>query len=133
MAAKQKLLKVRVERSRWLNGAVLKVEGECDGYHPLSSGSYLLRRDGLTCCLGFACLAAGMSEKAIKYQKMPSNISTVLPASLCKLMDCEVDKDSVIARQLANTNDDKDLQPKEREIKIKALGLEAGIDFSFVA
>ena len=50
------MLKVRIDRARWLHARNKKTGGS----------SMLLRRsDNRMCCLGFACLAAGLTEADI--------------------------------------------------------------------
>ena len=115
-----KLTKVVVKRSKWLRGNPVR--------------SVLLNESGRMCCLGFACLAAGVPKTAIEEVEMPAGIDRELPPSLDKLIREDYGRgyDTPISTQLAATNDSFTLQPKEREAQIKALGVKAGIDFSFV-
>lgn len=56
------MLKVTIDRSRWLRG-----EGP--------ARSFLLREeDGKMCCLGFACIAAGCAPEELAGEKTPGEL-----------------------------------------------------------
>lgn len=59
-------MKVEIERKRWLRGD--------------DQNSYLRRKaDRKMCCLGFRCLAVGLSTRAILAQTDPNDVQDKLP------------------------------------------------------
>ena len=110
-------LKVEIDRQKWLRG-----EG--------AKASYLLRpSDGKMCCIGFACLAAGCTPEQISNQQ-------IVQSTLTNLYDTPLDfrtnTGDVSLESLYVVNDDLDLEPSEREERLKRLGLKRGIEFTFV-
>ena len=111
-----KLLKVTVKRSKWLRGD--------------ENTSMLLDRAGKMCCLGFACITAGLKKKDIVGIGTPSEIGYGrLPKSLAKLTTKEFD--SKICSNLMSAND-REYFEDVREADIKKLGKKAGLAFTFV-
>jgi hypothetical protein len=145
------MLNVIVERSKWYRG-----QG--------SDGSALLiayemkggQNVGRMCCLGFACLAAGLAVGDIAGKPCPSNVlkewrdfgnthdlDEKLPAPLMNLVtiDDGFIGDSDLCQRMTETNDapagdtageDSIADDAEREERLIELGREAGINFTFV-
>ena len=116
------MLDVTVERSKWGRGSG-------------SEGSYLLHPiNGMMCCVGFACLAAGLSLEEITGTDTVTNLLTTgrvngIPEPLRKLVAGRTN--SNIATALYQTNDAWSSEAT-REANLTTLGLEAGIKFTFV-
>jgi len=117
------MLKVVVKRSEWIMG---------DPHH-----SALLTPEGLKCCLGFACLVAGLEPSQIKGICSPGGViknGHTWPKSLAELAspvspgsgdyNTPVCYDLMIANDMGSIDD-------AREARIKVLGLKAGIAFEF--
>ena len=117
------MLEVTVKRSEWLRG---RMSIERDEHGLTSGGSFLYREeDGTKCCLGFACLAAGLSIAQIKGVCMPAGLVNntwrdktprvpvaKFPESLAKLLMPERNneggvrrEDSYASSKLAGVND----------------------------
>ena len=114
------MLKVQVERDNWLRG-----EG----------ASYLRDHDGRMCCIGFACLAAGMKEEDIVGHMMVisdclemGDVPEVLKATLME----DNGSASEEADELYVTNDNRSISDSQRETMLKDYGKAAGIEFEFV-
>jgi hypothetical protein len=89
-----------VERATWLRG---------------TDQSALLIEDGRMCCLGFLCLAYGVTRKAIEDVSMPEGVTAghrKLPAWLR-----DDDWDSSV-HALSEINDSKDISDKTRERRL---------------
>lgn len=121
----KKLLKVVVDREKWIHG-----EGDFD--------SYLLReRDGHLCCLGFACLAAGLTTDQIKDQHAPHSIPDLVESKLPLLLQPTTipefykKTNSKVCNSMVNLNDKKDVKAAYRERRLRELGRKVGIEFSF--
>lgn len=110
------LLKVVVDRRTWGRGDP-------------SNSALLSSTTGKMCCLGFACLAAGLTKEQIKDRRVPSHIRDLLPAALNKLVSAG-GLDSTVANLMMYENDRGN--PECREAKLIELGCEAGIEFEFI-
>ena len=88
---------------------------------------------GKMCCVGFACLAAGMSESDIagKLTVIPANFERVgIPEELEPLMT-KAGFSTPGAHNLYTINDYTEYEDSNREALIKRLGTEVGLDFEF--
>lgn len=137
------MLKVTVDRARWLNGDYSRATG---------ANSKLLDKNGMMCCLGFACLAAGIAENKIlgrfyphsliRYdgnREPPFNNRDELPSTIRPLIGVGVMGSvgqSLVCKKLTHANDAiadyEGKPPKAREADIIEFGREAGIEFTFV-
>ena len=116
------MLKVIVDRTKWFRG------------HGIEN-SQLLRSDGRMCCLGFACLAAGLSPEQIGESQSPGPVYRVekWPETLLSLIDKNEDHcNSKIGYRLMTLNDDMLIDDNSRETHIRQEGEEAGIEFEFI-
>ncbi len=130
------MLDVTVKRSEWYRG-----KG--------SDRSRLLIADGPSagqmCCLGFAALASGLTEKQITNVPMPMNLvrnGTVDISDLHSALQACVDgsdddegeewQDSAVGNDLAEFNDDPEIDDPTREERLISAGAEIGINFTFV-
>lgn len=128
------MLDVTVVRSKWGNAAT-----NGSGLHAHKSQLFN-PASGLMCCLGFACIAAGLTRKQISDVGGPAtlirNKSIQLPSELDKLINASLVSDAVenstVCRSLMIANDSSNMLPEERESTIAALGKDAGINFTFV-
>jgi hypothetical protein len=124
------LLKVIVDRSKW-NGNTLKPVEESRLYDPNTNKM---------CCLGFACLAAGLNEGAISGSSYVHDIKPFMsiPAALLWLVEYPEDEllgESVISRILTEANDNHKAPFRtltEKENYLIENGRKAGIEFEFV-
>ncbi len=123
------MLKVVVDRKLWQRGSMF--------------GSTLLNsKTGLMCCVGFACLAAGLTKGQIKGHTtiawlVNNTLGLDLPESLrlflLKSKGRGACKDSSQALQIYQANDSEDLpaDDPEREETIHDIGLKLGVEFTF--
>lgn len=114
-------MKVVVDRKTWLRG-----EG--------GENSYLKRDDGKMCCLGFACVQAGLDKDDIAGRYSPADVierGIRLPAGVFSLVSPS-GSDSQVCESLMLTNDDKHYLDEEREAKLITLGKEVGLEFEFI-
>ena len=114
------MLKVTVDRRTWYRGK--------------TEGSALLRPDGQKCCMGFACLAAGLSKIDISdvltvdtigrsYECQGAGLD--FPTSLQPFLD------SSLSTHVYQDNDDDELSDDERESNLTKDGAQLGIAFTF--
>jgi hypothetical protein len=118
--------KLVIDRTLWLRG-----EGSGD--------SYLRReRDGKQCCLGFYCLAQGLSEETITGRSTLAWIpgftwEDAEHADLTPLVDMGVElDDSDLCNELTCANDTKKLTDAEREAAIIAGFSRMGVVVEFI-
>ena len=108
------MLKVIVDREKWYRG------------HG-GQESRLLREDGLMCCMGFACLAAGVSLNDIRNVDRVERVnpnSAIPPTSRTK---------DYTALYYANDERSYEGQGEQhRETRIKELGEHVDIEFTFI-
>ena len=122
------MLNVTVDRGSWLSGHLGR-----------DLESTLLDKQGNMCCLGFACIAAGISKNVLLKQATPAalciNTSTKMPETLSRLLQYSaglpLPSNSNITWELMDYNDHVDLDTDARENGIKVVGREAGIQFKF--
>lgn len=110
-------MKFQVDRKIWWRG-----QG--------SPGSLLLRRDGKMCCVGFFCLASGLTKDDIIGR------ATIAP-DFRVLSDKELSKWCVelsphVALGVYNTNDQKGLLDSAREEKLIELFAQLGHEVEFI-
>lgn len=119
------MLDVTVKRSEWLHG------GEPSA----------LYRDGRRCCLGFAGLACGLTDKDINYVLTPAGFAfdegdpRIVHNKFLKGLPALISPtgaDSAICVQLMDINDSRDISDEDQEAQLTELGKEAGINFTFV-
>lgn len=147
------MLEVTVRRSEWLRGKD-SVSHDATETQPAYGGSFLYREDdGKKCCLGFACLAAGLSIQQIKGVPTPGSVARKLqdkfPKELSGLVEYNDGTrhlysliDSGICTALMSDNDrmwhsafgdaDSEYTDAEREAYLTKMGLEVGIKFTFI-
>ena len=116
----KKIKSFTVKRSRWARG-----EG---------MGS-LLNEQKKSCCLGFACLAAGISVKDIAGQSMPDSIGVRIPLLTELYKHSETKKHLVTTRlsdKAAEINDDQEISDRVRERKLKSLFKQHDVEIGFV-
>ena len=91
------------------------------------------------CCLGFACIAAGFSEKQILNVSTPVELIKILAGSIATLPDILLSlvadsagsSHSAPCLSLMNGNDSVELTDTERERHITELGATVGLEFMF--
>lgn len=111
---------VIVDRSTWLRG-----EG--------TEASKLLRAiDSKMCCLGSACLKAGLKEQQIIDQGSPWLVSNVLQLVLSGYFGSGFYQTGDNLIPLMKVNDNMEISDIEREAELIRLGPAAGILFQFV-
>ena len=129
------MLKVTVIRSKWDRGRGAEV-AESDG----ATKVHLVGPNG-NCCLGFACLTAGVAEQELRGKESPIELTVdglKVPESLWKLFDSSglppdtSSYPSRACRDLMAINDDSSKDDAYREERITKRGREAGIEFTFV-
>lgn len=98
---KTELKSFTVERSSWMRG---------------TSRGLLRGLNGLMCCLGFYCLAAGCSEDDIEEMEYPSDVGIEFYRQA----------------HIAQVNDDTEIDDCEREAKLTERFGKAGIEVKFV-
>ena len=126
------MLKVEVDRSRWFRGhgkafSRLRITG-------------LTEHNGHMCCLGFAMVAAGFDEgldgvpspAVFLTRKLPNTVSVPKALSGLVALDVQYLHNTHTCLGLMDENDDLSLTEADRETQITALGLKAGIEFTFV-
>lgn len=106
-----------VKRSEWLRG-----KG--------SDESYLLREDGFKCCVGFFCLAAGLSPKQIEDDKEIEKKHDDMRHDL--FMDFYNITRTSWAADVYCTNDDTRIRDAEREERLTRMFLNRGHIIKFV-
>ena len=123
------MLDVTVVRSKWANGTTRDLDRH---------GNALLNGDKRSmCCMGFACKAAGLKSSEIlkimtaskacsKANRIPSGLSKLV----IRLNNFILGTD--LENRLVYYNDEQGISPTERENKIKRIGKEADINFTFV-
>ena len=135
-----KVVKVVVKRSEWLRGQGAEssflcspAPGSIEAQEILNSfdndhRSILPENEGKMCCMGFAACALGYSKTEI------TGMSIFDLPMQSKLRDNTSPENSiaVVLSALYTTNDNKKMSESEREAKIKAYGLEGGLDFEFI-
>jgi hypothetical protein len=105
---KSETLQVVVDRSRWYRG-----QGP-------AHTRLRRRQDGLMCCLGFVCLAAGHTEAEIEGKLMPSSCANPLVNSSKELDEASMDNDNI------------GISDPERERRITDGLARVGISISFI-
>lgn len=132
------MLEVTIERSSWLRGqsesALLLIKPSAEG-----------ESKAVMCCLGFACLAAGMTPEQIEGRTSPGSlygIGTAIPDAIKQALTRPrvptesgwlpgiVNND--VCNELMRINDSQNITEEGREGKIIDLGLSAGIQFTIV-
>lgn len=112
------MLKVIVDRQRWYRGHGAAVSRLLIVYPSHKEDI------GKMCCLGFACLAAGLKPEQIAGKGVPTDISGPLPKAFEAVTDGYCG--------LVGTNDRHGMDEELRERDIKRLGLQVGLDFEFI-
>lgn len=111
--ARTKALHVTVYRDSWLRG-----EGE--------DSSYLLRiSDGMMCCLGFACFAAGHTRKQILGKATPREMERYGRCLLPNYRNPAMNDAMMI-------NDDDLLADEQREARLIETLAHIGIELTFI-
>lgn len=131
------MLKVVVKKSEWYCGMG-------------SEHSRLLRHDGCKCCIGFACLAAGLTEEQIRGYGGINGLAAVgailsehqfsalqqvplwIPKSPAMPPEMRYDGTPEWVRNAYVINDDKTISDDVRIEKLTTLGLANGVEFIFV-
>ncbi len=119
----KKLEKFTVQRSRWLRG---------DGDGMLLDPD----RGNRMCCLGFACVAAGLTKEQISKRSLPEEAYDEVDAPVIEPLVEETVEGGVLDTSLttraAEINDDLGLSDHEREHGLKVLFAEHGVTVRFV-
>lgn len=117
-----KLKTVVVDRAKWWRGkpnSALKV-AQADAF----------------CCLGFCGLSVGIKPETMLRVSTPENLEQaakmrqVFPKLFVGPRDYP--EDSAECSDLVDVNDDREIEDKEREVRLRATGRKAGILFKFV-
>lgn len=130
MIASANLIPLVIDRERWARGG--------------KPGTLLLNdKDGSMCCLGFACLAAGVPSSKLIDMGSPEDLA-ITPA-LAAFVTQEEDPDSYDDEEISyrsgnnssteaaiDVNDDKELTDPEREDRLKPILAKLGFDVTFV-
>lgn len=129
------MLKVTVDRTRWLRGG---------------NGTLLERGTGKMCCLGFVCKQVGLEDSTIQNQADPQELyqssmdfedgeetENEKTDFLRKKLGAEVkllrySSNTEVCERLISTNDMANIDDSERERMLIELAEEAGIEFSFI-
>jgi hypothetical protein len=111
-------MKLTINRDKWLRGE----PGE---------SSLLRSRDGKMCCLGFYCLACGVSEDDITDISAPSDIRSMLDSQLW-LFGSTTYAHSTDCRNLIFINDVRTIGLADRERKIKEVFARHDVEVEFV-
>lgn len=120
-------LKVVIDRQKWGSGDKLF----STSVSAIASKLYN-PKSGLMCCMGFAAIAAGLTQVDITNIALVSSLNCTIPESLKALVtkDASQKVSTLVARELARENDiEVNLY---REANIIALGKDANIDFEFI-
>lgn len=130
-----KLLDVTVERSKWYRGQGDEQSRLLVTVHDDSE------QNGKMCCLGFVCLAAGLTPDDIANRPFPAEVRNQLPIVrqfpqvLEPLLYVAGDlqaANSTHCNDIGSVNDSEDMPDTEREATLTKLGKEVGINFTFV-
>jgi len=123
------MLKVVIDRTKWLRGEEANQFGS----------SLLCPHSGKYCCLGFAAKEAGATDDEIRDLSTPGALwltvgKTITESLLRSDRDESKEMNSNLSEALMEINDstDPDVDAAFREAEVIRLGLEAGIEFSFV-
>lgn len=110
-----------IDRSEWVTGRNLDER---------KNPSQLLNFNKKKCCVGFACLAAGLSEEEIDGVEAPMGTWKVKGLSgFDKLGNW---KHEGIAPEIYLVNDDSGLTDQEREEDVRDLFAKIGVEVKFV-
>nr|ALS90839.1 MetaGeneMark_Unknown Function [uncultured bacterium] len=101
-----------INRGKWLTGKALNLVGD----------GTLLHESGLMCCLGFECIKNGESAATCRGKALPSNIGYFGDDKWLLKRVGGYNAES----ELASTNDDRELKPRQRESRIRKLFKEHG-------
>lgn len=117
----ESMLELVIDRRKWLRG----------GKSVLRTG------DGKMCCLGFACIQSGLSEKDIENLTTPSKITCSFEDTFNLITDYDnnsnnIPIDSEFADQAMFINDDDSIFDTEREEELVNLFSKNNIDLKFI-
>lgn len=90
----------------------------------------LRNSDGYQCCLGFACVAAGIAESKILSKLTPVAVSTMHGKDIPHLTDDGCN--SEFTKMAMDINDNGELTDREREEELILLGKTMHIDIDFI-
>jgi hypothetical protein len=131
----ENMLDVVVDRNQWYRG-----HGHYSSRLRINDATLQAEMDlhtsdiGKMCCLGFACLAAGLNAKEIGNvgypHSLPRQVGIQLPASLERV--AKLEDDEYGDQKIGSVNDNISFTDEEREKAIIVLGLKYGINFTFV-
>lgn len=108
------MTRVEISRAKWLRG---------------TGDGRLLNSEGKMCCLGFACLAFGATEKEIGLYRMPRHVSAQIPDWMRQRYAGQTPCDVELA---ANINDSEQIDDAERERHITEIFARNGLEAVFV-
>lgn len=121
-----------VNRNRWRTG-----EGEGD-YATGLGDTQLLNYDGYMCCLGFACLQAGVPKQEVLDKSSPGDVidgkaedKVIIPKFSKNSKNNGNTLDTALSNAAIRINDDTFSTPEEKEKKLKSLFGKHGIDLVF--
>lgn len=134
MGKDKKLKKLTIDRRKWGRG---------------NTGGSLLNKNGLKCCLGFACTALGFKNRDILDEGIPSDLvstytkekarSKSVEKSRAKKLDWLVEENgsgkfraSSAVNQLVGINDDSLTSDNYKEAEITRIFKENGVKVKFI-
>lgn len=121
--SKYPLLKVIVDRRRWLRGIGSIHSSLFDDVNKKM------------CCIGFAARACGCSIDQIRDRPSPACVATTYPdmakARLARFITAEGDNSGSTERMM-EINDNTSISDEEREDRLKKWGKKLNIQFTFV-
>ena len=113
-------VKVVIDRAKWDRG---KTYARPDCYRALRNQA------GGKCCLGFACIALGLTDEQIETHGSPADLDNDIAPRLF-FSDFGAERDAVVVA--IESNDDPTISEAEREaLVVKHFG-ELGLDVEFV-
>ena len=122
MSKKLKRIKsLTIKRSKWAHAAG---SGSALGIGPL------LQADGSMCCLGFACLAAGIEPVDIAHVDYPGDLGVPIPL-LSRCVEGAV-YNTRLAEAAVEINDNSDIDNATREVALRKLFASKGVRLRFV-
>lgn len=118
---KKKLIPVTILKRFWLRGGRNNKDKR--------RNSTLRNKDGEMCCLGFVCLAAGLSKKEILEQSQPASLDRRIKGLAVKSGGWLVN--TIITEDMMKVNDAKDILESDRIQRLTSLAKKAGYLFTF--
>lgn len=130
MAEYKRITELVIDRSRWLRGQ--------------GPDSMLLDSRGRMCCLGFACVEAGVEADRLLHAGSPEDVGSshdLLTVPVLSRVKESDDEDGGVHRRVVDTalsqeaigiNDDEEMEDTAREVALAELFAREGIAVTFV-